>query len=113
MARVPGTAVPFGMATGAAIGLALGGAYLAGGMAGDAASKAQAAQLSSAQTKAAADALARPYVATLPEQRGPTASVNIHAAMAVLRDPAQAGALSKTRELECLTEAVYYEARGE
>jgi spore germination cell wall hydrolase CwlJ-like protein len=120
MARVPGTAVPFGMAAGAAIALALGGAYLAGGMAGDARAKADAAQASADRFgqiavggEAAALALAQPSASAASVEHGPTASVNLSTAMAVLRQPALGEAAGRNRDLECLTEAVYYEARGE
>ncbi len=103
MARVPGTAVPYGMAAGAVMGLALGGAYLAGALAqGAAADRAQAERL---QSVAMQDA-------ETPD--GPTASVNVSQSMASLGGGSRTSAsYTQARDLECLTEAVYYEARGE
>jgi spore germination cell wall hydrolase CwlJ-like protein len=134
MARVPGTAVPYGMAAGAVMGLALGGAYLAGALAQDAAAvKTQAARLQSvadqgftdeafnsvaARNDASAASLAQPYVNAVPKsERGPTASVSVRDAMASLDGASRAAyrssPLTQTRDLECLTQAVYFEARGE
>jgi spore germination cell wall hydrolase CwlJ-like protein len=136
MARVPGTAVPYGMAAGAMIGVALGGAYLAGALAQDVvASRAQAQRLQTvavqgfteeafnsvaAKDDAAAATLAQPYVNAAPQpQSGPTASVNVRDSMASLGGVQRASLnyrsspLTQARDLECLTEAVYFEARGE
>ena len=134
MARVPGTAVPYGMAAGAVMGLALGGAYLAGALAQDAvAVKTQAARLQAvaqqgfseeafnsvaARNDSVAASLAQPYVNAVPQsERGPTASVSVRDAMASLDGASRAsyrsGPLTQARDLECLTQAVYFEARGE
>jgi hypothetical protein len=131
------------MAGGAFIALVLGGAYLAGGLAQDAALGSQADRLAKAAAlgftdqaleqyaaggDAGAVALVRRYEnspgsvpapALAETPRGPTASVSVGAAIAALRgpiraaEPFRAGPLNQSRELECLTEAVYYEARGE
>jgi spore germination cell wall hydrolase CwlJ-like protein len=100
LARAQRWAVPSGAAAGAIIGLALGGAYLAGGMAQDAVTHAKASRVAEAAEQGSPEA-------TEMANAGPTASVNVRGAMAALRP------VSQTRELECLTEAVYYEARGE
>jgi spore germination cell wall hydrolase CwlJ-like protein len=143
MARAPLSAVPYGMAAGAILGLALGGAYLAGGLAQDAALGSQANRLAKAAAlgftdealsqyaaggDARAVALANRYqnspattVVDVPAEapQGPTARVSVGSAIASLRgpiraaEPFRAGPLNQARELECLTEAVYYEARGE
>jgi spore germination cell wall hydrolase CwlJ-like protein len=117
-ARAQRYAVPSGAAAGAFIGLALGGAYLAGGMAQDAMADAKASRPADVAEQgspepAMADLVTNGgpgAVAVAKRYEGPSASVNVGAAMAVLRGP---GTVSQTRELECLTQAVYYEARGE
>jgi spore germination cell wall hydrolase CwlJ-like protein len=118
------------MAAGAMLGLALGGAYLAGALAQDAASvRMQAARLQAvaqqgftddafnavaAKNDAVAASIAKPYVDTLAQaQQGPTATVNVRDAMASLGGASRSGPLTEARDLECLTEAVYFEARGE
>ena len=136
MARVPGTAVPYGMAAGAVMGLALGGAYLAGALSQDAvADRAKAERLQAvamqgytdeafnavaAKSDPVAAALAQPYVNAVPQsQSGPIASVSVRDAMNSLGGVQRAtlnyrsSPLTQARDLECLTEAVYFEARGE
>jgi hypothetical protein len=134
MARVPGTAVPYGMAAGAVMGLALGGAYLAGALSQEAvAVKVQAQRLQAvadqgftedafnamaARNDAVAASLAQPDVNAVPQTAsGPTASVSVRDAMASLGGASRANyrsnPLTQARDLECLTEAVYFEARGE
>ena len=112
-ARAQRFPVPSGAAAGAIIGLALGGAYLAGGMAQDALAHAKASHVAEAAKQGfsdqAVDALAAGDEANAVINRGPSASVNVSGAIAALN----ARPVSQARELECLTEAVYYEARGE
>ena len=52
------------------------------------------------------------------KQAGPSARISVASAMSVFKPgpaakPFQAGVLNPARELECLAQAVYYEARGE
>lgn len=138
-ARAPLTSVPYGMAAGAVLGLAVGGAYVAGGLSQDAAAaKSQAARLAQVAAQgftdealatiaggndAGAIALVRRYenspavLAEVSEDRTPSARISVAPAMVALRGPVaapyHAGPVGQARELECLTEAVYYEARGE
>lgn len=130
------------MAAGALIGLALGGAYLAGGMARDGADHARIARLAQAAAQgysdealhnvAAGGDLAAVALASRLEgadlgglrpssdDTGPFAKVAVGAAVAAAFQaanpparPFQANMLNQARELECLSQAVYYEARGE
>lgn len=117
------TSVPYGAAFGAVAALTLGGAYLAGGLSSDAAVRDQADRFAVAAAQGfSEDAIAEIASAGDPAglalNKGPTATVSVADAMSALRgpgaQPAKAtGAASQARELECLTEAVYYEARGE
>lgn len=113
---------PLGAAlAGAGMGLGLGAIFLSAGMAGHAADHAHATRM----TEAAADGYARSHLEA--QSAGLRAGLQRYG----VRDPAdalkvsnlfpaeparqeRAASKAKTRsELECLTEAVYYEARGE
>lgn len=114
-ARADARALAGGLALGAAVGLVLGGAYVAGGMARAADSHAQAglaaraAQLPAAQpTAASAQAAATAPVAAPASAR----ALAVTRVTAVSAQPFHAAADSR-RELDCLADAVYYEARGE
>jgi spore germination cell wall hydrolase CwlJ-like protein len=102
-ARADARALAFGLAIGAAVGLVLGGAYVAGGL----------AQMADAQAKAQRVARAAPAVANADlaaaALRGPLAATPISTS------PARPFRLSagSGRDLDCLADAVYYEARGE
>ncbi len=100
----------FGAAAfGSCMGLALGGAYLAGGLARNARPTAPAA---TATTFAAAPPAAQP------EQVDRPRAFHLFDRRARADVPAAPpfslrGALAPARDLECLSQAVYYEARGE
>lgn len=111
-ARADVRALAAGLAIGATVGLILGGAYVAGDL----------AQAADAHAKTVRVASAAPVVAT-PAQatvalRGPAApSLPTAAPLAVTRvstTPAQPFRVALGgRDLDCLADAIYYEARGE
>jgi spore germination cell wall hydrolase CwlJ-like protein len=91
--------------TGSAMGLILAGAYLGGGLAQARSQETQAAV--SHQTQV----VAPPSVADSMRKQGARSGDILKASLA---GPAAAPfKASSTRDLDCLTEAVYYEARGE
>jgi spore germination cell wall hydrolase CwlJ-like protein len=95
--------------TGSALGLILAGAYLGGGLASARSQETQAAV--SHQTQVMAMPAAAPSVADSMRKQGARSGDILKAS---LSGPAAAPfRTSSTRDLDCLTEAVYYEARGE
>lgn len=134
-ARARLTAVPSGALAGAALGLALSGVYLAGGMAQDAADHARVSRLADAAAQGFSDealqsvaagadagalALAQRHDSDLVGLAATPfgATISVKSAMSALRggdaaQPFRANVLSQSRELDCLAQAVYYEARGE
>jgi spore germination cell wall hydrolase CwlJ-like protein len=96
--------------TGSAMGLILAGAYLGGGLASARSQETQAAVSQQTQTVIAMPA-AKPSVADSMRKQGARSGDILKAS---LSGPAAAPfKASSTRDLDCLTEAVYYEARGE
>ena len=97
---------------GSGVGLSLGAAYLAGGMAQHAADHSRVARI--------AQAAAEGYAGEPVDLTAPVVVASDLFALAVntdttdrLKDPKADAAARRARELECLTQAVYYEARGE
>jgi spore germination cell wall hydrolase CwlJ-like protein len=117
-ARAEGRA-PIGAAlAGAGVGLGLGALFLAGGMAGHAAEHARAQRIA----EVAADAYAG--AAALSESRSQGLSVGLARYGAATNGDAQVvasryetirgtAAARRQSDLDCLTQAIYYEARGE
>jgi spore germination cell wall hydrolase CwlJ-like protein len=98
--------------TGSAVGLILAGAYLGGGLADSARRDAVAAQQAPA-TQTSEQAEAASSVPATVRRQGLRSGELLKASFA---GPAAAPFRAKagsSRDLECLTEAVYYEARGE
>lgn len=111
--RADGRALLGAAALGSCMGLAIGGAYLAGGMARSATDAAQVAEAAPVAPLPAAEAPA--LRASVAPERGFFARLNRPTRRVV---PAVApfslrGSIAGSRDLECLTQAVYYEARGE
>jgi len=114
-ARAEGRALLSAALIGSGVGLGLGASYLVSGMAGHASDHARAQQI--------ADAAANGYMGSYLEAQGQGLRMGLERyGFAAGPEPAVApGAAAdrppaKTRrraDLECLTEAVYYEARGE
>jgi spore germination cell wall hydrolase CwlJ-like protein len=112
--------------SGVALGVAVGGAFLAGRAAADATHQTANAALSAAVRRGLADA-AMQHGATPAATGAPVAvasadtsapysvrSTLLHAAVLQASTPFQlAGPVQASRDLDCLTAAVYYEARGE
>lgn len=110
---------------GSGVGLALGAVYMAGGMAGAATDHARAervAQLAGGQfSEAVLDRTAGdPVALSLAQAHDPSAETDDVSDRQVqaLTDRLQAAelhpdVLQRARDLDCLTDAVYYEARGE
>jgi spore germination cell wall hydrolase CwlJ-like protein len=105
-ARADQRALSVGLALGAAVGLVLGGAYAAGGMA-------QAADAHAAAQRAARSGQPQP-LAGKPAQVA-VAALTPLAVTRVSTAPARPFHLAEatSRDLDCLADAVYYEARGE
>jgi spore germination cell wall hydrolase CwlJ-like protein len=109
---------------GSGVGLALGAMYMAGGMAGAAADHARAARVAQAaagnfseaalQREAADAAIGRLAQAHDPfgGAFGPDRQLQLLIDRLQVRE-AHPGAVQQARDLDCLTDAVYYEARGE
>jgi len=104
---------------GSAVGLSLGGAYLAGGMGQAAADHSRAARIAEATEGALSDSALRqgldPSMMALAKANDPMTRSAAAASTEVDPDAqrmAQARP-SRARELDCLTQAVYFEARGE
>lgn len=108
------------------MGLAIGGAYVAGGLARASVAGSQAERLAQVAAKgyseaALLDAVGAGSVATSPDPSAlalrPSQTVEDKPASAELRkeaaQPFQLAAAAKGRDLDCMTQAVYYEARGE
>lgn len=117
-ARAPLAAVPSGTIAGAALGLALGGVYLAGGMAHSAADPGMAPQLAGLAQGSSTETTANVQAPRPGAQPGPSAQVSVSGAMTALRgasdpQPFQNAVVDRAREIDCLAQAVYYEARGE
>jgi spore germination cell wall hydrolase CwlJ-like protein len=114
-ARAEGRALLSAALIGSGVGLGLGASYLVAGMAGHAADHARAQQI--------ADAAANGYMGSYLEAQGQGLRIGLErygfasdAAPAVVPSVGVDRPTAKTRrraDLECLTEAVYYEARGE
>jgi spore germination cell wall hydrolase CwlJ-like protein len=114
-ARAEGRALLSAALIGSGVGLGLGASYLVAGMAGHAAEHARAQQI--------ADAAANGYMGSYLEAQGQGLRMGLErygfasdAAPAVVPSAGADRPTAKTRrraDLECLTEAVYYEARGE
>lgn len=102
-ARADKRALSVGLALGGTVGLVLGGAYAAGGMARAADQHAAAQRVSPLATAHPAAAPAAPAAGK------PLAVTRVSTAPAKPFSLPQAGA----RDLDCLADAVYYEARGE
>lgn len=109
---------------GSGVGLALGALYMAGGMARAATDHARAARVAEAAAGAFSEsALQReagdPAVVRLAQAHDPlTADIGPDRQLQLLIDRLQAkearpDAMQQARDLDCLTDAVYYEARGE
>jgi len=100
---------------GSGVGLSLGAAYLAGGMAQHAADHSRVERIAEAAAGGYSSALLQDAgVLRLAEQPGQMAQTRQLAQLTErLENKQQDGKVSAQRELECLTQAVYYEARGE
>jgi spore germination cell wall hydrolase CwlJ-like protein len=108
---------------GSGVGLALGVMYMAGGMARAATDHTRAervAQLAAGQfTETALQReAADPTVMRLAQAHDPSSDLSADRQLQLLIDRLQAnqahpGAVQQARDLDCLTDAVYYEARGE
>jgi hypothetical protein len=107
---------------GSGVGLALGAVYMAGGMARAASDHARAERVAqvaagnfseTALRREAAD----PGVLRLAQAHDPATEPGVDRQLTMLRDRLSAeqtsGAPQQARDLDCLTDAVYYEARGE
>jgi spore germination cell wall hydrolase CwlJ-like protein len=113
-ARADARALAFGLAIGAAVGLVLGGAYVAGGLS-------QAADIKSRAERVARAALApanelivgQTPAAASPAPGRPLALTRISSTAAQPFRRAETPVLSTTLDVDCLADAVYYEARGE
>jgi len=114
-ARVLLYAIVAGASAGVIVGFA-GGAYVAGGMAQDAQRSAQVARVAieTAQTQPLTALPANGGAQAAPAPAlGPARGDRLQAQRASLGPAAKPYVLDSKRELDCLTEAVYYEARGE
>jgi spore germination cell wall hydrolase CwlJ-like protein len=112
-ARADARALAFGLAVGAAVGLVLGGAYVAGGLSQAADIKAKAVRMARVAPPPAGVAM----VAAAPVAASPTPlAVTRISSNATAAQPfrlASGPALNASRDVDCLTDAIYYEARGE
>jgi spore germination cell wall hydrolase CwlJ-like protein len=112
--------------SGVALGLAVGAAFLGGRVAADATHHAQSARLSAAVRRGLSDAALQhgatsvapnagaAAIRAAPAQPVPARSALLHAAVLQASTPFRlAGPVEASRDLDCLTAAVYYEARGE
>ena len=111
-------ALMVGAVSGAGVGLIVGAAAFTAALASGAASSAQTLRLSAATRHVLADAAVqqvepqtavRPTVTPAPPPEKLTASLTLPSAL----DAAQPVTSASPREVECLTAAVYFEARGE
>ncbi len=100
---------------GSGVGLSLGAAYLAGGMAQHAVNHSRVERIAEAAAGGYSNALLQDAnVLRLAEQPAPGAQARQLAQLTErLENKPAKGKVSAQRELECLTQAVYYEARGE
>lgn len=115
-ARAEGRA-PFGAAlAGAGAGLGLGALFLAAGMAGHAADHARAQRIAAAAVDAYADAAVDPERKRANvglERYGAAAYGDARVVASRYETVRGVGAARRQSDLECLAQAVYYEARGE
>ena len=135
--------LPIGASAGALLGLTLGGAFLAGGMARDAVVHGQVTRIAADLDAGLSDRSLASMIRNDPsalsmalryDRAAPTTGSrqearlavsldriaqhqNLHRAAVLIRpvaaQPWTASPLDQARHLDCLTEAVYYEARGE
>jgi spore germination cell wall hydrolase CwlJ-like protein len=99
--------------SGSAVGLMLAGAYLGGGLANTARTESMAATQAPSVQTVSQDAAAAPSIPTTIRRQGARSEELLKASFAgPAAAPFRLGAGSD-RDLQCLTEAVYYEARGE
>jgi len=104
---------------GSGVGLALGAVYMAGGMAGAAADYARAERVAQFAAGDFSEAVlqretADPVALRLAQARDPGAGETTDRQLQLLVDRLQVpDAAQQARDLDCLTDAVYYEARGE
>jgi spore germination cell wall hydrolase CwlJ-like protein len=98
--------------SGIGLGLAVGSAFMAGRMAADATHQTQGQRVATAVRQGMSDAaLQHIAVPSVPVSAKPTA---LRAAVLQVSTPFRlAGPVEASRDLDCLTAAVYYEARGE
>ena len=133
VARADARALTSGLLAGAAVGIALGGAYFVGAAARTSDDHSRAERLADAASRRFSEGALRaetltmgPAAVTNPHPTSPVAvaGVTTRISAPALRPtvtrvslpqaPAPAhGALQSSRDLDCLTDAVYYEARGE
>ena len=98
--------------SGIALGLAVGSAFMAGRMAAEATHHAQSLSLSSAVRQGMTDAASQHEAASTPPPS--TKPALLRAAVLRVSSPFRlAGPVEASHDLDCLTAAVYYEARGE
>lgn len=108
---------------GSGVGLALGAVYMAGGMARAATDHARAERVARVAGGAFSETALRgevgdPAVQRLAQAHDPASGAGPDRQLQLLIDrlqakTAQPDAMQKARDLDCLTDAVYYEARGE
>ena len=94
-------------AIGACVGLAIGGAYVAGALARAAVEDAQAKLVAGSSAALAPPPTRAPRAAT------PAGALAVAVRVAVSAPVGLRGPAAPPRDLECLSQAVYYEARGE
>jgi spore germination cell wall hydrolase CwlJ-like protein len=113
-ARADARALTAGLAIGAAVGLVLGGAYVGGGLAQTADARAKAVRVASAAPAQARQISIGATASDVTSVAGrPLVLTRISATPArPFRFPAGV-MLNSGRDLDCLADAVYYEARGE
>jgi spore germination cell wall hydrolase CwlJ-like protein len=113
-ARADARALAFGLAAGAAVGLVLGGAYLAGGLSQAADLHARAERVARVAPVQATELAAAPAAAAAaPALRQPLAVTRVSSSPALPFRLSADAVLSAHRDVDCLADAVYYEARGE
>ena len=114
-ARADARALVAGLVIGATIGLTLGGAYFAGGMARTADERAMALRGATRPDPIAMNALmlGAPEAVISTGSGKPLAATRVSVTPAEPFRPAAGAAPNAGRDLDCLTDAVYYEARGE
>jgi spore germination cell wall hydrolase CwlJ-like protein len=111
--RVQARALGVFVASGAGLGLLLATAFFVGGAAGDTAQAAQRMRVDEANERALRGIVADIAVQ---QQAAPYAPANVSFLRPAVTDPSAPAAAAHDRpppDLDCLTAAVYYEARGE